>query len=191
MFVRNEPPDRVIRNLETMLREIDQAGAGGSVHLYILSDTSDDNIALAEQQGFDALAAQWRGRVAVTYRRRRYNIAFKAGNFWDFCERWGHQHELAVTLDTDSFMTAAAILRLIRIIQAEISAQEWAHLEETVLRGKPSPGQMLFMLPWATDELPAEAVARLLEGAPAPIRWLLALGRRSYTRLERRAFAHA
>jgi dsDNA-binding SOS-regulon protein len=79
----------------------------------------------------------------------------------------------------------------IRIIQAEISAEEWAHLEETVLRGKPSPGQMLFMLPWATDELPAEAVARLLDGAPAPIRWLLALGRRSYTRLDRRAFAHA
>jgi membrane glycosyltransferase len=45
------------------------------------------------------------------------NIAFKAGNFWDFCQRWGHQHEFAVTLDTDSFMTAAAILRLVRIMQ--------------------------------------------------------------------------
>ena len=79
----------------------------------------------------------------------------------------------------------------IRIIQTEITADEWAHLEATVLRGKPSPGQMLFMLPWATDELPAEAVARLLDGAPPPIRWLLALGRRSYTRLDRRAFAYA
>jgi membrane glycosyltransferase len=119
MFVRNEPPDRVIRNLDAMLREIDQAGAAGSFHLYILSDTSRDDIATLEQQGFDALAMQWRGRVPVTYRRRSDNIAFKAGNFWDFCERWGGQHEFAVTLDTDSFMTAAAILRLVRIIQAD------------------------------------------------------------------------
>ena len=32
---------------------------------------------------------QWRGRFAVTYRRRTVNTGFKAGNFWDFCERWG------------------------------------------------------------------------------------------------------
>ena len=55
----------------------------------------------------------------MTYRRRTVNTGFKAGNFWDFCERWGDQHEFAVTLDTDSFMTAAAILRLVRIMQAD------------------------------------------------------------------------
>jgi membrane glycosyltransferase len=119
MFVRNEPPGRVIRNLDAMLREIDQAGAAGSFHLYVLSDTSRDDIATQEQQGFDTLAAQWRGRIPVIYRRRGANTAFKAGNFWDFCERWGSHHEFAVTLDTDSFMTAAAILRLVRIIQAD------------------------------------------------------------------------
>jgi membrane glycosyltransferase len=119
MFVRNEPPDRVIRNLDAMLREIDQAGAAGSFHLYILSDTDRDDIALLEQQGFDALAARWQGRIPVTYRRRADNTAFKAGNFWDFCERWGGRHQFAVTLDTDSFMTAAAILRLVRIIEAD------------------------------------------------------------------------
>ena len=27
----------------------------------------------------------------VTYRRRTVNTGFKAGNFWDFCERWGGQ----------------------------------------------------------------------------------------------------
>jgi membrane glycosyltransferase len=119
MFVRNEPPDRVIRNLDAMMREIDHAGASSQFHLYILSDTGKDDIAALEVAGFSALAAQWRGRIPVTYRRRDVNTAFKAGNFWDFCERWGGQHEFAVTLDTDSFMTAAAILRLVRIIQAD------------------------------------------------------------------------
>ncbi len=55
----------------------------------------------------------------MTYRRRTDNTGFKAGNFWDFCERWGGQHDFAVTLDTDSFMTAAAILRLVRVMQAD------------------------------------------------------------------------
>ena len=40
IFVRNEPPDRVIRNLDAMMREIDAAGAADRFHLYVLSDTS-------------------------------------------------------------------------------------------------------------------------------------------------------
>jgi membrane glycosyltransferase len=119
IFVRNESPARVIRNLDTMMREIEAAGVAASFHLYILSDTSRDDIAALEEAGFGALAAQWRDRLPVTYRRRTFNAAFKAGNFWDFCERWGSQHEFAVTLDTDSFMTAAAIMRMVRVIQAD------------------------------------------------------------------------
>jgi membrane glycosyltransferase len=119
MFVRNEPPDRVIRNLDAMLREIELAGAAGSFHLYVLSDTSVSEIATLEETGFAALAAQWQGRIAVTYRRRAVNTGFKAGNFWEFCERWGQQHEFAVTLDTDSFMTATAIMRMVRVIQSD------------------------------------------------------------------------
>jgi membrane glycosyltransferase len=69
MFVRNEPPDRVIRNLDAMLREIDAAGVGQRFHLYVLSDTSRSDIAALEDAGFAALAEQWRGRIVVTYRR--------------------------------------------------------------------------------------------------------------------------
>ena len=119
IFVRNEPPDRVIRNLDTMMREIDAASAAQSFHLYILSDTSQSEIAALEETEFATLAAQWRSRIPVTYRRRAVNTAFKAGNFWDFCERWGGQHQFAVTLDTDSFMTAAAIMRMVRVMQAD------------------------------------------------------------------------
>jgi membrane glycosyltransferase len=45
-------------------------------------------------------------------------------NFWDFCERWGHLHEFAVTLDTDSFMTAAAscMVRVIQSIPSSVSS---------------------------------------------------------------------
>ena len=46
------------------------------------------------------------------------NTAFKAGNIRDFCERWGGNHDFAVTLDADSYMPAETVLRLVRIAQA-------------------------------------------------------------------------
>ena len=85
----------------------------------MLSDTSDAAMPRAEEERFAALAARWQGRIAITYRRRTVNTGFKAGNIRDFCERWGNGHEFAVTLDADSFMTAAAVLRLVRIMQAD------------------------------------------------------------------------
>ena len=119
IFVRNEPPERVVRNLDAMMVEIAAAGVGDRFHLYVLSDTSHRDVAAQEEKDFSSLEQKWRGRIAVTYRRRTENTAFKAGNFWDFCQRWGDRHEFAVTLDTDSFMTAAAILRMVRIMQNE------------------------------------------------------------------------
>src|SRR5262249_59058890 len=76
------------------------------------------DIAVGEEEQLGACAAAWKGLVPVTYRRREVNTGFKAGNVRDFCERWGDRHELAVTLDADSFMTAAAVLRLVRVMQA-------------------------------------------------------------------------
>ena len=120
IFVRNEPPHRVIRNLGTMMRELTAAGVADKFHLYVLSDTNScPRSRRSRRTGFAALADQWRGRFPITYRRREINTGFKAGNFWDFCQHWGDDHELAVTLDTDSFMTAAAIMRMVRIMQAD------------------------------------------------------------------------
>ncbi len=119
LCIRNELPDRMIRNLEPMLAGLAASGFGDRFHLYVLSDTSDSDIAAKEEGHFDLLANRWRGRVAVTYRRRDINTGYKAGNIRDFCERWGAQHEFAVTLDADSFMTADAVLRLVRIVQAD------------------------------------------------------------------------
>jgi membrane glycosyltransferase len=117
--VRNEPPERVARNIEPMLADIATTGAAARFHVYVLSDTSDPALGAAEAKRFAALADAWCGRVAVTYRRRANNVGFKAGNIRDFCERFGGDHELAITLDADSIMPAAAMLRLVRIMQAE------------------------------------------------------------------------
>src|SRR4051794_17345705 len=118
MCIRNELPDRVIRNVEPMLAGLDDSGFGERFHLYVLSDTSDQKIAAVEETCFAELSSRWRDKVEITYRRRAVNTGYKAGNIGEFCARWGSKHEFAVTLDADSFMTADAILRMVRIVQA-------------------------------------------------------------------------
>jgi membrane glycosyltransferase len=118
LCIRNELPERMIRNIEPMLAGLYAGGCAARFHLYVLSDTSDAQIAAGEEASFAALTSRWKGRVAITYRRRSVNTAYKAGNIREFCERWGREHDLAVTLDADSLMTADAILRLVRIMQA-------------------------------------------------------------------------
>jgi membrane glycosyltransferase len=119
LCVRNELPARIIRNLEPMLAGIVASGYGKCFHLYVLSDTNGADLALKEEMHFSDLVQRWHGRVAITYRRRTVNTGYKAGNIREFCERWGTSHEFAVTLDADSFMTVDAILRLVRIMQAD------------------------------------------------------------------------
>ncbi|MBV8848586.1 MAG: glucans biosynthesis glucosyltransferase MdoH, partial [Methylobacteriaceae bacterium] len=115
--IRNESPDQVIRNLEPLLDGLARARVHHLFHAYLLSDSSDPQIIEAEASRFEAFARKWKSAIPVTYRRRLVNTAFKSGNMRDFCERWGANHEFALTLDADSFMPAHAVLRLVRIMQ--------------------------------------------------------------------------
>ncbi len=115
--IRNEAPRRVIRNLAPLLSGLAAAGVGDRFHLYVLSDTGDPALAAAEEAQMRDFAAEWRDRIAMTYRRRATNTGFKAGNIRDFCRQWGGEHDFALTLDADSFMTAEAVLRMVRIMQ--------------------------------------------------------------------------
>ena len=117
--IRNEMPDRVVRNLEPMLGGLVEAKTAERFHVYVLSDTSDPAIAAAEEERFGALPFPGQREIGLTYRRRARNIGFKAGNIRDFCDRWGDRHDFAVTLDADSFMTTRGILQLVRIMQAD------------------------------------------------------------------------
>jgi membrane glycosyltransferase len=119
LCIRNELPERMIRNLEPMLAGLAATSFGERFHLYVLSDSSDAAIAGHEEACFAGLTLRWQGRVAITYRRRAVNTGYKAGNIREFCERWGGQHDFAVTLDADSVMTADAVLRLVRIMQTD------------------------------------------------------------------------
>ncbi len=118
MCIRNESPDPVARNLQPLLEGLVEARVAHLFHVYVLSDSSDPEIITAEEALVAKFTAQWQSVIPVTYRRRAINTAYKSGNIRDFCERWGANHDFALTLDADSFMPADAVLRLIRIAQA-------------------------------------------------------------------------
>lgn len=116
--VRNEVPDQVVRNLLPLLDGLVAARLASRFHVYLLSDTSGLPLIAAEEACFNAFAANWREEIEITYRRRAANTGFKAGNIRDFCDRWGTNHEFAITFDADSFMPASAVCRVVRIMQA-------------------------------------------------------------------------
>ena len=115
--LRNEEIDGVALSVETMLEGLLREGALAHFHLYLLSDSSWPEIIAQEERLACSLQARWGGDIAVTYRRRADNHAFKSGNISDFCQRWGQGHDFALVLDADSFMEAPAILRLVRLMQ--------------------------------------------------------------------------
>ncbi|MFN3891131.1 MAG: glucans biosynthesis glucosyltransferase MdoH [Beijerinckiaceae bacterium] len=119
MTIRNEDPARAFARIAAVKESLDATGQGAAFGWFILSDTSDAEVAHAEEQAF----AAWRAREGASadrlfYRRRTTNEGFKAGNLRDFCERWGRDYEFMLPLDADSLMDGATILRVVRIGQA-------------------------------------------------------------------------
>jgi len=119
LCIRNEDTPRLVRNLAAMMADLAATPDAHRFHVYILSDSNAPAIIDAEASAFAALAEQWRGRIALAYRLRADNAGYKAGNIGDFCARWGDNHTFALVLDADSFMSAAAILRLVHIAQSD------------------------------------------------------------------------
>src|SRR5262249_47127454 len=117
--IRNEPPQRAASFIAPLLAGLAADESAGRFHVYVLSDTDNPDTAAAEEALYGKLTDTWLGRLAITYRRRPVNPAFKAGNIRDFCERWGKDHDFAVVLDADSVITADAVRRLVRIMQVD------------------------------------------------------------------------
>ena len=118
MTLRNEDPARAFRRLRIVKRSVDATGFGDRFAYFVLSDTSNADVAAAEEAAFAAWRAESPNPDALVYRRRAVNTGFKAGNVREFCETHGHDFEFMLPLDADSLMSGEAIVRLVRIMQA-------------------------------------------------------------------------
>ncbi|WP_118132752.1 glucans biosynthesis glucosyltransferase MdoH [Oceanicella sp. SM1341] len=115
MFLRNEPPERAFARLRALHASLGATGEAHRFDTFLLSDTSDPGIA-AREEALHALHAAELG--GARYRRRALNTGYKAGNIRDFLEAQGQGYRYFLPLDSDSLMSGAAVLGLLRVMEA-------------------------------------------------------------------------
>ncbi len=113
MPICNENVGGVFSRVQAMYEEIARTGKDASFDFFILSDTSNPDIWLEEEQAWGGVKALMRGRSGLYYRHRYDNRGRKSGNIQEFCENWGSDYKYMVVLDADSLMTAETILEMV------------------------------------------------------------------------------
>lgn len=108
----NESPARVMAGLQAIYESLGKTGALAHFDIFILSDTTDPDIWIAEEAGFLALRKRTGGEDHIFYRRRRHNTERKAGNIAEWVRQFGGAYEQMIILDADSLMTGDTIVRL-------------------------------------------------------------------------------
>ncbi|MCL7942706.1 glucans biosynthesis glucosyltransferase MdoH [Marinobacter sp. ATCH36] len=115
----NEPVERTLSGLRAVYRELERQGRLQHFDFYILSDTRDPEIWLAEQAAWQALAREMKAGERLFYRRRTVNLNYKSGNIADFLRRWGRRYRYMVVLDADSLLGGETLSRLVRLMELE------------------------------------------------------------------------
>jgi membrane glycosyltransferase len=111
-----EPVERVFAGLRVMWASLERAGAPDRFHVYVLSDTADPGLAVAEEEAWLEWCREVNGFGRIFYRRRKARIARKSGNVADFCRRFGRRYRYMITLDADSVMAGRSIARLAELM---------------------------------------------------------------------------
>ncbi|WP_147196800.1 glucans biosynthesis glucosyltransferase MdoH [Pantoea sp. MBD-2R] len=122
MPICNEDVERVFAGLRATWESVVRTGEQQHFDVYILSDSYNPDIALAEQKAWMELVRDVGGEGRIFYRRRRRRVKRKSGNIDDFCRRWGSQYSYMVVLDADSVMSGECLTGLVRMMEANPNA---------------------------------------------------------------------
>jgi membrane glycosyltransferase len=109
-----EDPAPVAAYLKGLRSSLDRDGFGSGACIFVLSDTSGDAEAEAEEALFRPLS----DAGVLTYRRRAVNTGRKPGNIADWLDRWGDGFDYMLVLDADSRMSVDRIRRLVTRMEA-------------------------------------------------------------------------
>jgi membrane glycosyltransferase len=106
----NEDPYRIMARLRAIWESVEDTGCGRQFNWFILSDTTDPSIWIAEEKCILQLRRDLGARIF--YRHRPQNTARKSGNIEDWVKRFGAGYDHMIILDADSLMTGDSIVRL-------------------------------------------------------------------------------
>lgn len=107
----NEDAHRIMARLQAIHESVEETGAGDRFDWFVLSDTTDPSIWIAEEASFLQLRENCdTGRLY--YRHRADNTARKSGNIAEWIGRFGASYDHMIILDADSLMTGDTVVRL-------------------------------------------------------------------------------
>lgn len=113
----NEDPYRVLARLRAIHESVEATGCASRFDWFVLSDTTDPAIWIAEEKCFLQLRQEAGQAAGIFYRHRPENTARKSGNIEDWVKRFGSSYECMLILDADSLMTGDAIVRLVAAME--------------------------------------------------------------------------
>jgi membrane glycosyltransferase len=114
----NEDPRRLMARLQAIHASVVATGQGERFDVFVLSDTTDPEIWIGEEQAYLELIARI-GSDRIFYRHRAENIGRKAGNIAEWISRFGGRYAHMIVLDADSLMTGDTIVRLIAALERQ------------------------------------------------------------------------
>ncbi|MDR2827016.1 MAG: glucans biosynthesis glucosyltransferase MdoH [Candidatus Adiutrix intracellularis] len=116
--VYNEDIRKVAEGVRTVWRNLRQKKLDHHFDLYILSDTTDPDVWVTEEEAWYDLILSEGASGRLFYRRRKSNLKKKSGNIADFCRRWGINYRYMVIFDADSLMSALTLARIVQAMEA-------------------------------------------------------------------------
>ena len=122
MPIYNEAPSRVFGALQAIAEDVAKTGLAAHFDFFLLSDTTDPTVWIAEERAFHALRERILPDITVYYRHRPRNVGRKAGNLQEFVTRWGGAYEHLLVLDADSLMNGEAITGLAALMERDSDA---------------------------------------------------------------------
>jgi membrane glycosyltransferase len=122
MPIYNEAPSRVFASMRAIIESVEATGLGRAFEYFLVSDTTDPDVWIAEERAFLSMRKRLPPRIALWYRHRPRNTNRKAGNIGDWVTRWGGAYDHMLVLDADSLMTGEAIVRLASAMERDPDA---------------------------------------------------------------------
>ena len=113
----NEDPYRVLARLRAIYESVEETENGKKFDWFVLSDTTDPAIWIAEEKCFVELRQEVGIAARIFYRHRPENTARKSGNIEEWIRRFGSDYECMLILDADSLMTGDTIVRLVAAME--------------------------------------------------------------------------
>ena len=108
----------MLARLRAIYELVEETGHGARFDWFVLSDTTDPAIWIAEEKCFLKLRQDVGSAAAIFYRHRPENTARKSGNIEDWVRRFGANYECMLILDADSLMTGDSVVRLVAAMEA-------------------------------------------------------------------------